>query len=159
MLRAIKRRDVGRKARLSAGQKGQALIEFALVSLFLMLLIIGVMEMFLFIHTYNVMADSAKEGVRYAIVHGGDSSSASSSSSYTNITSVVKGYAQLSMHDVSAMTVNVTYNPNAEASCTPTNMPPCAVQVVVSYTYSPLFGLPWFPKVPVSAAAEGRIVF
>ncbi len=52
------------------GEAGQAAVEFALTIVFLMLLIVGFVELIMMLHTYNVIADSAKEGVRYAIVHG-----------------------------------------------------------------------------------------
>ena len=52
------------------GEKGQAAVEFALTVVFLMLLIVGFVELVMMLHTYNVIADAAKEGVRYAIVHG-----------------------------------------------------------------------------------------
>ena len=41
-----------------------------MVAVFLVLLVVGFLELILVLHTYNVLADSAKEGVRYAIVHG-----------------------------------------------------------------------------------------
>jgi len=56
-------------------QGGQATIEFALVFIMLMVTLFSILEIILFMHTYNVLADSAKEGVRYAIVHGHNNSS------------------------------------------------------------------------------------
>ena len=55
-------------------QRGQALVEFAFVLVFWVVMVIAIIEMVLFMHTYNVLADSAKEGVRYAIVHGTNNS-------------------------------------------------------------------------------------
>src|SRR5260370_3966220 len=54
--------------------RGQAQVEFALVVIFLFILVLSILEMLFFMHTYNVLADSAKEGVRYAIVHGAHNS-------------------------------------------------------------------------------------
>jgi len=50
--------------------RGQATVEFALVVVLLIVVILSMLELILLMHTYNVLADSAKEGVRYAIVHG-----------------------------------------------------------------------------------------
>src|ERR1035437_7318638 len=50
--------------------RGQAQVEFALVIVFLMILILSMLELLTLMHTYNVLADAAKEGLRYAIVHG-----------------------------------------------------------------------------------------
>ena len=49
---------------------GQAAVEFALMTVFFMVLVIALLELIGLIHTYNVLADSAKAAVRYAIVHG-----------------------------------------------------------------------------------------
>src|SRR5258708_4499914 len=87
---------------LRRSESGQALIEFALNALFLLLLIVGFLELVLMVHTYNVLADSAKEGVRYAIVHGSANTGGCGPASCAAITGapgtgVVKTYAQYSL--------------------------------------------------------------
>jgi Flp pilus assembly protein TadG len=168
------RRSLSRSRR--GRTRGQAQVEFALVVVFLMILVLSMLELLTLIHTYNVLADSAKEGVRYAIVHGanntnkivppcpggtncnkldGDPAPAGTAAQDpTNIYGVVKTYAQYSLHDTTGMTVAVTY-PGGDA--TPANKTPNRVQVVVSYPYQVFFGLGW-PTVTVHAAAEGRIM-
>lgn len=140
--------------------RGQAQLEFILSILFLILTIFGTLELILFVYTYNVLADSAKEGVRYAVVHGTDSATCSgpggngvscSDSSGSNVQTTVKQYAQYSFHDTSAMTIAVTYPDSSSAA-------PSRVQVQITYPYQPFFGLGW-PTVTVKAAAAGRIVF
>jgi len=140
--------------------RGQAQVEFVLSFMFIFLLIFGTLELILLVYTYNVLADSAKEGVRYAIVHGTDSATCSgpggvgvtcSDSSGSNVQAAVKQYAQYSFHSTSAMTIAVTY---PDSSCDP----PGRVQVQITYPYQPFFGFGW-PTVTVKAAAAGRIVF
>src|SRR5579859_5304169 len=136
--------------------KGQALVEFAFVLVFWVILVVGILELLLFMHTYNVLADSAKEGVRYAIVHGshnpqgitppctaascpdllGPAAPAGTVPGYNSTYGVVKTYAQLSLHDVSGMTVTATF---PDGTSTTSNKPPNRVQVTVSYPYQPLF--------------------
>src|SRR5207244_1435055 len=58
-------------------ERGQAQVEFALTIVFLMLLFVGFIELVMMIYAYNVLADSAKEGVRYAVVHGSLNANAS----------------------------------------------------------------------------------
>jgi Flp pilus assembly protein TadG len=144
-------------------EAGQAQVEFALVIVFIMLLIVGFMEVILMMHTYNVIADAAKEGVRYAIVHGAGNTGGCGPASCAAITGapgtgVVKTYAQYSLHDTTTMTVAVDYNPGGNNGAVACNTSPCLVRVTVSYPYQPIFGLGW-PTVTVNAAAEGRIVF
>jgi len=158
--------------------RGQALVEFALVIIFLMIMVFSILEMILLMNTYNVLADSAKEGVRYAIVHGtlnnqpmpasctstscscpcvdidGPPAPAGTVAGYGSTYGVVKTFAQYSLHDTSGMTVTVTY-PGGDA--TPANKTPNLVRVVVSYPYQWLFGLSW-PTATINAAAEGRIM-
>lgn len=149
----------------SRRENGQAMVEFALTITFLTILILSIVEMLGFIYTYSVMANAAKEGVRYAIVHGASSSNASGptsgsassppcTSSSTNVTSVVsqvKNFAGFSMHDTSAMNVYVCYlDGNNKLSS--------LVAVTVSYQFRPLFGLGW-PSATINANSAGRIVF
>jgi Flp pilus assembly protein TadG len=145
-------------------EAGQAIVEFALMAVFLILLIVAFIEMVMLLYTYNVLADSAKEGVRFAIVHGATNSSPTgptcpcSSIDGAPGTGVVKTYAQYSLHSTSNMTVAVSYNPGGANGASACNKAPCLVRVTVSYPYQPFFGLGW-PTVNVNAAAEGRIVF
>lgn len=153
----------------TAAERGQAMLEFMLTVVFLTLLIVGIVEMFGFIYTYNVMANAAKEGVRYAIVHGSNSSNASgptpsvaastppctasnnNNSSAANVVSQTQNFAGFSMHDTSAINVYVCYldgNNNLNS----------LVQVSVSYEFRPLFGLGW-PSATINANSAGRIVF
>jgi hypothetical protein len=46
------------------------MVEFALVIVFVFLLFVSILQMILLMYAYNTLADAAKEGVRYAIVHG-----------------------------------------------------------------------------------------
>ena len=151
---------------------GQATVEFALTILFVMIMIIGSLELIVLVYTYNVLADSAKEGVRYAVVHGsrngmpsgpvcpcvdidGAAAPPGSYGGYSSGYGIVKTYARFSLHDTTSMNVQVTY---PDTGNPPANKAPNRVRVVVSYVYQPFFGLGW-PSVTVDAAAEGRIVY
>jgi len=177
-MNTVREKPVSGRRWFRKNTQGQASVEFVLTALFLMLLVFGIIELMLMIHAYNVLADSAKEGLRYAIVHGSKNSCPSGPSSApdidgpaappgtdpgcvsttpsTGLYGVVKTYAQYSFHDTSAMTVTVDYNPggNNGAAC---NDPSCLVRITVSYPYQPFFGLGW-PTVTLNAAAQGRIM-
>lgn len=161
--------------KLPGSDRGQATIEFALVAILLLVMVFSIVETIFFISTYNVLADSAKEGVRYAIVHGVNNSQASGPTcpcldidgppappgtipGYGSGYGVVRTFAQYSVHDVSGsnMTVTVTY-PDPGTATKAANATPNRVQVVVAYPYKPFFGFGW-PTVTVNASAEGRIM-
>jgi Flp pilus assembly protein TadG len=139
-------------------QTGQAMVEFLLSVIMLMVFVFFCFEMFMLLYSYNILADAAKEGVRSAVVSGSNSatpagpSTGTSSDCTTNVApvkSVVTSYAALTFHDISAMTVNVCYLDG-------NNIAPSRVQVTLQYAYKPYFNLPLTPT--IYAAAEGRIV-
>ena len=143
-------------------QAGQSTVEFALTILIVMVILFGATEFVVMIYTYNVLADAAKEGVRYAIVHGtgrgaancsgpGGGGISCSDSTGANIQSVVNNYTRLSFHNSAAMTVTPSYPDSSSAA-------PSRVRVTISYVYQPFTNLGW-PSMTVNAAAEGRIVF
>ena len=127
-------------------------------------------EMTMAVFTYNVLADAAKEGVRYAVVHGPRAGGGLCSgpgcpacgagctpdTSAANVVSRVNTFAQVSLHDISAMTVNVQYllDDGTAATVVAVNT---RVRVAVSYTYVPYITLPWVAPT-LNTVAEGRIV-
>lgn len=110
------------------------------------IIVFSVFELGWVFYTYTVLADAANEGVRKAIVtSGGDTGTIT-----TAATTAVQNFATTSLHDVSAMTVTVSF-PDGDA------VPPHKVKVDVSYTYVPyLNGLISSPT--MHAYAEGAMV-
>jgi Flp pilus assembly protein TadG len=160
------------------GQHGQAMVEFMFATSFLVLLIISMLEVFGFIYTYSVVADAAKEGVRYAIVHGTDSTiadnpgtsatasnppcnssnattdSAVTGASVDGTTNTVKNFAGLSLHSTQSMHVYVCYLDG-------NNLIGSRVEVAVNYPFRPFFFKSWgkWSSLTVFANAAGRIVY
>jgi hypothetical protein len=148
-------------------EHGQVAIEFLLTVLFVMLFVLAFLELVMLIFAYNVLADSAKEGVRFAIVHGTASTSCNGpgdpldativcDNTKAGVKTAVTSYADHSGQNIPAGQVTVTYsNPNGGAAC---SKPGCAVQVTVAHLYRPFFGLAW-PNVTLNAASEGVVTF
>jgi Flp pilus assembly protein TadG len=152
---------------------GQAMVEFVLVVVFLFILFVSILQMILFMHAYNTLADAAKEGVRYAIVHGTGASTVNGGAGCSgpglpsatppvncpdipgnNVIAAVTNFAGLSFQNVTS--VSVDYNPGG-ANGVLCNKPGCLVRVTVNHAYTPLFGLGW-PSFTLYAAADGRIM-
>ena len=131
-------------------QQGQAALECALVVVFLVVLLVSMLEMTMFIYTYAALTNAAKEGVRYAVVHGASAASPSGPGSSTNVVNTVEAYAVASLHSLSSSNISVDY--------TGGNTPGSTVQVTVSYPYRPIFGMRW-ASVTISAHSAGRIMF
>jgi hypothetical protein len=53
----------------SEGEQGQALLEFALVATFLLIVLFGIMDFSRLFFAYATMSNGAREGARYAITH------------------------------------------------------------------------------------------
>lgn len=138
-------------------ERGAAQIEFLLSSIVAMFLFFWLWEMSMMVYTYAVIANAAKEGVRYGIVHGTNSTNCSGpsagcgDSTGANVVSAVRSYAAYSLHDISSITIQANYLDSSSE-------PPGRIQVKVAYTYMPYIKLPWIAPTLV-ASAEGRIVY
>lgn len=155
------------------------MVEFVLVIVFVFLVFVSAIQMILLMHAYNTIADAAKEGVRYAVVHGTENSQCSGPGNPNaspvitcpdvpgqNVANAAANFASLSLQNINIATdVQVSYNPQdqngtcANGACASVgcSAPGCMVRVTVNHTYTPLFGLSW-PNFPLNAAAEGRII-
>jgi hypothetical protein len=138
--------------------RGQAQVEFLLSVGALIFVVVWILQFLLFLHTYGIMAGAAKEGIRYAIVHGsGNQFSAgpatgTAESCDTNVDAIkakVLDYAQFT--GLAAGNVTVCYLDGNNGLNN-------RVRITVSYPFSPIFNLVWTPPA-VRAAAQGRIVY
>lgn len=117
-----------------------------------------IFEFSMAVYTYSVLGNAAREGIRYAVVHGIDSSNCSgpgpgcSDATGSNVKAVVKDYAALTFHDISGMTVSASW-PDGTA------VPSSRVLVTISYPYVAYLRLPGFDPPSMQVTAEGRIVF
>jgi Flp pilus assembly protein TadG len=148
-------------------QRGQVAIEFLFTVLFVMFFVLGFLELVMLMFSYNVVADGAKEGVRFAIVHGtlstscngpGDPKDATITCDNTKagVKTAVTTYANHSGQSITNGQITVTYsNPNGGSAC---STPGCAVEVQVAHLYRPFFGLGW-PTVTMHATSEGVVTF
>ncbi len=100
--------------------RGQTYAEFMMVVLPTVGILFAIISLAMTVYTYSFVANAAREGVRYAIVHGSRSSSPASSS---DIQTYVRNEAQ--GITPSSISVSTTWNPN--------NSPGSTVNVQVSY--------------------------
>ena len=166
-------------------ESGQAMVEFMLVIIFLFILFVSVIQTILMMYAYTTLANAAKEGVRYAVVHGTGRNSANCSgpgntsvtpsltctdSTGVNVQNAVTNFTGLSFQNVTTSEVTVCYDPDngTPPTCSngantnssfggPCSAPGCLVRVSVSHTYNPFFGFSW-PAITLNAAADGRIM-
>lgn len=136
---------------------GSMLLETALCMLAIVPAMLWMLELSMLIYTWNILSNAARQGVRYAEVHGTDSSLCSGPSngcsdpSAANVVAQVQQYAAMSYHNLSQMNVTVSYPDGSSA-------PPSRVMVSLQYTYVPYLNLPGIVR-NLNVTAEGRIVF
>ena len=111
-----------------SGQRGASLLEFALAFLVFFAALYGIMEFGRIVSSYNILAGAAREGARYAMVHGSASGSAASSS---DVQTVVRRWA-IGL-DRNSVDVTTTWSSG--------NAPGDNVKVTASYTVTPFSGL------------------
>jgi Flp pilus assembly protein TadG len=134
--------------------RGQALVEFAMCSVLLLALIFAVVEFGRMMLVYTTIANAARIGARYAIVHGSDNSATT-----TQIQTAVNGFLKAGTVNTSSATVTVAYpgRPNGTGSnCTD---PGCRVTVSVSYPYDPLLTYFSLGSITLRSSSEGVITW
>ncbi len=140
-------------------RRGQSLVEFSVVTLLTVLMLLFVVEMGRMVLLYTTIANAARAGVRYAIVHG--SSRGNTSTPVNNasgpgnnpaqVVAAVDNYASSGPLATSLLVVSVTY-PNAS------NAPGQPVKIAVVYPYNPLTS--YFPRtVLLGSSSQGIIVY
>jgi len=139
-------------------QDGQATLETVVSLTVAFSLVFWLFELCMFSYTCSVLNDAAQEGVRYAIMHGTDSSICSGpdagctdQSPYANVKAVVTNAASASLHNIAAMTINVTYANSTAAIGNP-------VAVVVAYTYVPFLNFPGLVNA-LTFTSKGQILY
>jgi Flp pilus assembly protein TadG len=132
--------------------RGSAQVEFALTFPTVFFLLFWTIEFALLLNTYIVMSEAAKEGARYAVVHGSDYSSGTCPHNGTY--DRVQQYLQYTWANTSGFSVCVSYPDGA-----PAGTALARVNVTVTYGYLPfLITRGWTPP-NITASAAGRIIF
>ena len=108
--------------RRRAPQRGQALAEFAIILVVLMLLLLGIVDLSRAVYIRSVVANAAREGARYAVVQPRDAAQDAIASATTSVVvdKSLAGSVAVSPADVSVtwpdtdhvrVTVVCTYHP------------------------------------------------
>jgi Flp pilus assembly protein TadG len=122
------------------------------------IMLLFVVEMGRMVLVYTTVANAARAGVRYAIVHGssrtvgtGLTNASGPASNPAQVLTVVTDFATAGLITPTLLVINVTYPSGS-------NAPGQAVNITVVYPYNPL--TTYFSKtVRLGSAAQGVIVF
>lgn len=144
--------------RLCREDRGAAIIEFSIISLMFIIVLLSVVEMGRMILVYTTLANAARAGARYAIVHGGERTGSgltgpSGPGNIVQVQAVVQNFASAGLLNTSNLTINVTYPTGLNTAGSP-------VAVSVAYPYDPL--LTYFRSIlstTLGSTSEGIITF
>jgi Flp pilus assembly protein TadG len=122
--------------------RGAELVEFALVSIVFIVIVFGTLEFGLMVSDYNIVANAAKDGSRYASVRGAATSSPATADDIAN-------YVQTRAMGMT-VTVTTTWNPNNNSGST--------VAVHVQGTFSSVIGILPQSTVTLSSTSQMLII-
>lgn len=124
---------------------GAAAVEFALLGLFYLWMILGVLEVARYVAAQQDLMSAVHATGRYAIVHGASSSSPASA---TNLQQMVG--SKLALLTAGSVT--------ASASFSPDNNPGSTVTISANYNWTPLVPLLHLPSVTITAKSASTIL-
>ena len=142
----------------TSGRAGQTMVEFSVVALLTAITLLFVVEIGRTVLVYTTVANAARAGVRYAVVHGSSRATGSTvdsasgpGSNPAQVVTVVKNFASAGLLTTSRLVVTVTYPGGS-------NAPGQYVTVSAVYPYDPL--TTYFSKtLRLGSASQGIIAF
>lgn len=114
-------------------RKGQSMVEGSLVYVLFFVILLGIFEWGRVVWVYNMLSNASREGARYAIAHGVEAASPATKDS---ITTIVKN--QMIGMDPTAVSVDVTWNPDNKPRSTVAVTATCSVFPVLWFMPSSL---------------------
>jgi Flp pilus assembly protein TadG len=138
--------------------QGSALVEFTFIAVMMIVVMLGIVEMGRYVLVYTTVANAARAGARYAIVHGADRTGTgadgpSGPGSTAQVKTIVNDFASAGLLNVSNLNITVNY-PNG------TNTADSPVTVTVTYPYDAF--VPYFSSLlntTLGSTSEGVITF
>jgi hypothetical protein len=162
-----------RQRRLSARSRGQALVEFAFVAPIFFLVLFSIIEFGRYVYNVQILNNAAREGARYAIVHGstsncptgpmpgGQSNPCGDDPTGLRVKDVVTSYAVGVLGGASTINVKVTWGCQLLDPCGPPYESPDKardnrVTVLVGYDFNTL--IPVVPIPPIHITGVSTLV-
>ena len=125
-------------------KNGSAITEFALVALIFSVLLFGIIDMSRLMLMYHHVGNAAREGTRYAIVHGSTSLTPASAD---NVVNYIKSISPVDPNKMNALTTWPDGNSNAPGK-----------HVIVKVTYPFTFILPVLSGYTITLSSQSEMV-
>jgi len=148
---------MGRQSGSSRRSRGQALVEFAFVAPMFFLLLFAIIDFGRYVYYVQILNNAAREGARYAIVHGSKGlPHTGPGPNDPTITAVVRNYA-VGVIGSGTYVIGSTWNKeNGPMDGTGTNARGQRVRVSVTYDFHSL--IPIVPIPPITITGESTLV-
>ena len=156
----IRRPDIRSRSASHHRSRGQALVEFAFVAPIFFLLLFSLIDFGRYVYYVQILNNAAREGARYAIVHGSNSlqpTGPPDDPSGTAVAAVVRNYAVGVIGNGAVFAVASTWNKAfGPLNNDGTNKRQQRVRVTVTYSFSSL--IPIVPIPPITINGESTLV-
>lgn len=134
--------------------RGQALAEFAIVAPIFFMMLFGIIDFGRYVYYVQILNNAAREGARYAIVHGErglPKTGPPDDPAGTAVKDVVQRYAigVIGIEDTSVLDIDATWDPDNNQRGT---------KVTVEVTYSFRSVIPLIPIPPISVKGASTLV-
>jgi Flp pilus assembly protein TadG len=139
-----------RGAREHAGERGQAVAEFAVAATFFFAMIFGVIDFGRALFTYDLVANAARSGTRWAMVRGSACMVAGCPATAASVQAYVRSAFATGI-DETKLTVTTTWSKGLGCYDTSFHGPGCIVNVQVRYPFTFIYN---FPPVAMSSSSQ-----
>ena len=137
--------------------RAQALVEFALVAPLFLLTLFAIIDFGRYVYYVQILNNAAREGTRYAIVHGSNSfQPAGPAPDDQAVMTIVRNYAIGVIGNGSAFVVHSDWHDPANVANPPNNNRGHIVKVSVTYAFNSL--IPVVPIPPITITGESSLV-
>ena len=146
---------VDRRTRRGPRPRGQALVEFVIVAPIFFLILFAIIDFGRYVYYVQILNNAAREGTRYAIVHGAEGmpkTGPPDDPSGAAVIDVVRNYAigVIGVQDASVLTITPTWG---MPPATPDNDSGTKVTVEVTYAFRSVIPLVPLPAISVKGAS------
>jgi len=148
---------LGGSERAREPRRAQALVEFALVAPIFFVMIFAIIDFGRYIYYVQILNNAAREGARYAIVHGSNSFQPSGpTADDANVASTVRSYAIGVIGTGATFQIHSNWLDPTRPSDPPSNSRGHLVHVSITYDFHSL--IPIVPIPPITITGESSLV-
>jgi len=139
------------------GEDGNGLVEYALVFMFLISMLLGIVDFGRALYSYHFLSNAAREATRWAAVRGNTCTNDGSCTAPASTADIQTYVTNITPPGVDSSKVTTTPSwPGSGALCSVVNNPGCPVEVQVSYNFT--FVVPFIRTTPLTLSSSSEMI-